>query len=147
MAETSNAKPIWMRLDGGALIPADKDAQDRISRIKRDGLVMVQVRQPRNPRQHRMAWGLARIVWENTERYASPERVMDEIKVNLGHCDSFMLKIKGVGEVEQLMPRSIAFESMDQTEFDAFFESMIDYVASEMIPGIDPIALMAELRN
>lgn len=134
-----------MKREGNSLVPADAEAADRLYRMKRDSLVMVTARQPRNPRQHRLAWALARLVWDNTEAYTSPEHVMETVKVNTGYCDTVTYRIKGVGDVQQLKPWSISFESMEQGEFDVFFDRFLSFVVTDMMPGVDLDELKAQL--
>lgn len=146
MAKSSESKkPIWMKREGNSLVPADRESMDRMDEIKRDHLVMVTVRQPRNPRQHRMAWGLVRVAHDNLDDFDSPEHLMDTIKVNIGYCDRVIYRMKDIGEVEQLMPRSMAYESMDQLEFEEFFDRMLDYICVVLMPGVDPMALRSQI--
>ena len=48
---------------------------------------------------------------------------------------------------EVRIPKSIAFHAMDQAEFEAFYERVIDVVVSEIIPGLSREDLKRELSE
>lgn len=135
-----------MKKSGDSLVPADSEAASRLHGLSRDGLVMVGVRQPRNPRQHRLIWGLARLVHENTDGFTDAAHVIEQCKIGTGYVDRIRLVIPELGEVEQIRGKSIAFESMAQDDADEFLQRMLDYIASDLMPGVDPVAMLAEAR-
>lgn len=145
MGRLRESNVIWMKKSGDKLIPADREATSRIHDMPSEKLVMVSVRQPRNPRFHRMAWGIARLVYDNSERFESAEHVMENLKVAGGLVDRWKIIIPDLGEVEQIRGRSIAFESMDQAEFSEFWEKALDFIAKELMPGVDIEAMLREL--
>ena len=118
------------------LQPADDAAVKFVGRLKLHELVAVEAKQPRNLAHHRKFWKLMEIVAHNQQHYKSAEEVCAAFKVAVGHCDFVQTKHGLVG-----IPRSISFASMDQTEFDAFYSKAVEYLTTEVIPGLNKDAL------
>ena len=74
---------------------------------------------PRNPRWHNMYWHLVGLLLDNSEGEYGPtkEAVSDFLKIAVSHV------------TDDGKPRSISFESMEQTEFEAFYSRVSDVVA------------------
>ena len=124
------------------LWPADDAAAAFMDRLKRGELVAVNVTRPRNLAHHRKFWKLMEIVAHNQGHYKSAEEVCAAFKVAVGHADFLQTKHGLVG-----IPRSINFASMDQTEFDAFYSKAVEYLTTEVIPGLNKDVLRAEVEG
>ena len=124
------------------LQPADDAATAFVGRLKRGELVAVTVTRPRNLAHHRKFWKLMEIVAHNQEHYKSAEEVCAAFKVAIGHCDFVQTKHGLIG-----IPRSISFARMNQAAFDVFYDKAIEYLTTEVVPGLDQDALRAEVEE
>lgn len=89
---------------------------------------------PRHPKHHRKFFALLTLVAENSEIYNTTEKALVAVKLVTGHFD--LMVHPETGEILQI-PKSIAYESMDQDEFDRFYSAAIDAVLQHILPLID----------
>ena len=115
------------------LEPADEEAVAALRTIKHDKVVQIEIRQPRNLQFHRKLFAMLRIVLDNQEHYQSVEELLDMCKIAIGHCHSIVSRD---GEIVKI-PQSIAFHTMDNTTFQAFYARVCGWVITEAIPGLD----------
>lgn len=121
-----------MRKHLGSLRPADHDAEEALRRMPANALVMVKVKRPRNIQHHRKLFTLLNIVVENQEHYQTTEHLLAVLKVVAGHCDTYPMADGNTAFV----PRSISFASMDQTEFEEFYDKAVKFIVTKVIPGL-----------
>ena len=138
---------VWLKKVSDQLVPTDDESRKLFGSIPENVMVLVNVRTPRNPNQHRLVWHLARLVFDNTERFDSAEHVMEQIKIGTGYSTRTLLVIPGIGEVWQVRGISIAYESMPQHEFAEWLEMALDYVAAELIPGIERSEIVNHIQE
>ena len=138
---------VWLKKVSDQLVPTDDESRKLFGSIPENVMVLVNVRTPRNPNQHRLVWHLARLVFDNTERFDSAEHVMEQIKIGTGYSTRTLLVIPGIGEVWQVRGISIAYESMPQQEFAEWLEMALDYVAAELIPGIERSEIVNHIQE
>lgn len=139
------AAKLLMIKSFGRLLPADEAAAEALNRIKMNEVVTVEVKRPRNVRMHRLYWALIGIVWDNIdhERYASPDDLHAAVKIAAG----LRTRIELPGDVVGFIPGSIAFDKMDQVEFDVFYDRVCNVVAKYFIPGLDIGQLRTEVET
>jgi len=135
-------KGLYKRTTEG-LVPADDDAMAEFAKCKLGQLVMADVKRHRYPGQHARYWVLCKLVADNSERYPTKERVSYMLKIATGHCEEIPMKDGNIA----FIPHSINFASMDQGEFEAFFERVIQLVCSQVLPGLDPGGLRNEIEE
>lgn len=127
----------------GALRPADEAGRDALAKIGNGEIVTVEVKRPRNVRFHRKYWALVNLVFENMDRYPSPDDLHAAIKIAAGLRTAIQLPDGTMGYI----PGSIAFHKMGQSEFEAFFDRVCDLVAAHFLPGVTSEALKAEVED
>lgn len=132
---------IVCRKTNGSLQPMDERGEDVLRRIADGDTVTCDVKRPRNIQHHRLFFALLQLVYDNTERFASVDELLDVVKILTGHCRTFRLR----DGAEVKIPRSIAFSRMNQDAFNAFFDRAVDAICQEIIPRIDKKALLAEV--
>lgn len=88
---------------------------------------------PRNGPHHRKFMALLQLVTENSETYDTIEKALVAVKLCTGYADPHL--DPRTGELVQT-PRSIAFESMDQDAFEAFYSAAIDGVLRFILPQL-----------
>jgi hypothetical protein len=116
-------KGLWIR-KGNTAIPADARSLDFLQ-ARKDGIAFVaDTNGARNPKQLALWWCLCKLVCE-AEDLPSTEKVSDDLKVSLGHADTYIHRDGS----EYIKPRSIAFESMSQEEFGQLFKGAIRVIA------------------
>ena len=128
---------------GGALWPTDERDQAALAKVRDGDLVSVEVKRSRNLKQLRLYWKLIDLLYDNQERYASPETLSDAFKICAGLCETFVLPS---GQVIH-RPGSISFGSMKQDEFDAFWERFIQVMCGKVLPHVDRADLEREVFN
>lgn len=67
-------------------------AQEAMSRVAVGKEVMLEWKQSRNIKAHKLWWGLCGIIHNATDRYESVERVSDMFKIATGHYDEIVAK-------------------------------------------------------
>lgn len=129
----------------GSLRPADVAGEEMLSKIAMGKFVTVEIKQPRNIKHLRLYWALVGIVWENIDgdRYPTTDDLHAAIKISAGLRTRIELPDGTVG----FIPGSIAFDKMEQVEFDQFFNKVCDLVAKYFLPGVSSEALRNEVMQ
>ena len=107
-----------------------EDGEDPITA---EGMFLVQVRYPRNPKFHRLYWAALQSVVESTGAWLTKEQLHNWVKVELGFYETAEIA-PGVVVTEWL---STNFWSMGERQFRNFFEHAM--VAISLKTGIDPL--------
>ena len=99
---------------GNTLAPIDDEGLNALQKIPQGELVTVELTRPRNP------------------RCSTRESVSDFLKIAVSHV------------TDDGKPRSISFESMEQTEFESFYSRVSDVVAGLLSTTPDTIRVEIE---
>lgn len=129
--------------DGG-LWPDDEESKAVIDAIPAGELLRAETTRPRNPRFHRLFFGLISLVFKNTTRYKSPEVLREIVTIGAGHCDISIIKVDGQVFVHHVA-RSIAWSKMEEDEFRQFWNRAVDYIIAEILPGAGRASLEHEV--
>lgn len=132
---------LYLRRTVGGLQPCDDAGIDTLRKIKVGEVVQCEITRPRNLAHHRKFWALLNVFWQATGDWSSPYGVLIELKVRLGHVQDVLLR--DTGELVKV-PKSISFASMDQGEFDVFYDRCI-FELCKMGGGIEEDALRNEV--
>ena len=116
-------KGLWRRI-GNTAIPADARSLAFLQARKEGVAFVADTNGARNPKQLSLWWCLCALVCE-AEDIPTPKQVSNDLKIALGHVDTH---VDRMGDVH-LIPKSIAFESMSQEEFDQLFKAAINVIA------------------
>lgn len=127
---------------GLALYPLDGLAQAEIEALPQCKPLNTTVTRARSVKQHRLYWAMLKIVAENTDQGLNKDDLHEWMKLRLGYSKPVLQRN---GEIVYV-PGSIAFEEMDQTEFDGFFRKAVDMITEHIIPGLGSAALAREAR-
>ena len=92
-----------------------------------DGLYECKLKKHRNIRHHRKFFAMLNFVLHNSERYASKEDILNDIKYALG-----LYRIKEIDGKEYIEFKSISFDKMDEVEFSDFYNRAIFYLSEVM---------------
>src|SRR3990167_7591673 len=124
-----------------SLRPTDEASEELLRHIGQGELVSVEIKRPRHLGWHRRYFAMLQIVFANQSYYKSLDDLLDVCKLAVGHYRTVRTK---QGDVR--IPKSISFASMDQTEFEAFYDRACDWVSQEVIPGLQRHDLDEEVR-
>lgn len=133
-------KAILVKTESGlrGSTPSDHDAwakfKRRLDRMAPGTWLRLEWAVPRHGKHHRKLFALLSMVADNSETYDTPEKALVAVKLVSGHADPVI--DPRTGEFTQV-PRSIAYESMDQDEFECFYEAAIDGVLRYILPQMD----------
>jgi hypothetical protein len=119
---------------GSALMAADEASRARISRMPIGQAVRAEVKRIRNLAHHRKFFALVEFVADRHPVYDNREKALVAVKVAAGHVD--FLPNPETGELVAV-PKSIAFDAMDQFAFDDFYERAVQGVLDHIIPQAD----------
>jgi hypothetical protein len=144
--QEDDMKAFYKRTPTG-FSPDDDAAHKYWSRFKVGDDVLLNLTRPRSLPQLRLYWSLVKIAFDNDDgrHFASTDEASNSIKLACGVSHITHVKFKGEW-YERKTPASIAFENMEQDEFNAFFEIALTYVCNELMPGLDPHTLEIEVR-
>ena len=119
------------------LVPCDTFTRQWILGAKDDGLLWVNVKRPRSPHFHRAVHMLSKWLGENVEKFSgmSPHDVLKTVQLESRlHCKAMALDVPNYGRIMHLIPESIDFETLDETEFRSLIDSLADYVRDNYCP-------------
>ena len=131
-----------------ALYAYDEAGEATLRRLAPGEIVEMDLTRPRNAKFHRLFWALMTLVWNNIENAAYPtvEDLVTEVKIITGHYTRRDMMVEGK-RYPILTPNSISFAAMDQVQFEAFFQRVCDWIATDVLPGITQEDLRQELEN
>lgn len=119
MMKSDSAPALFTRTDLG-LYPVNDTASERLRRIPVESIVAVQIRRPRSVEHLRKYWAMVDLVARAMDW--SSKVTSDVIKTLAGYA--VRVEVEGFGVVSST--ESIAIESMDQIEFEAFYNRAVD---------------------
>ncbi len=120
------------RINGvAALVPMDEDGQLILAAWPVGKRVMVDVHVPRNPGHHRLMFAIFKMLSDSGVWEGDQEAFLDWAKYATGWV---RVAITHTGE-PVTVPKSIAFESMDQTAFREFFDKLMAAISERLLGG------------
>lgn len=128
-------------------VAADTHAFRELTAKHKPGeLVFAEFTKPRNPAFHRLAHSLGALIADNIEAFTGldPHAVLKRLQIegNVG-CDEIALNFPNVGPCSYRVPRSLAYESMDESEFHRVIAAMCEYVSRKYWPGLSAAQIEA----
>ena len=130
----------------GFLAPADAEAEEVFRKWKTGASYSLTYAPARNPKFHRLVFAVAQSVVENAPevsywRGKDGYSFIKAVELTYGFTDEMM---DCNGEVH-LIPRSIAFENMDEAEFKKIFDPLITEAARVL--GVTENELLDQLGD
>jgi len=135
---------ILLRVTATGYEPAEEDGVLQHGKLSPGDMLYGKIWRSRSLPQHRLFWGLLRLVAEATE-YETPENLLLHLKIWLGKCQPVKLR-RPAGKIT-LSPDSIAFEEMPQDEFQEFFDNSVRIICETVIPGSNREELLAQAQR
>lgn len=128
-----------IKLPTGALIPADGESADALTKVKSGKILRLKGSQPRNYKFHKRFFALLQVgfdAWEPPEqeyRGLPVQKCLDRFRKDLivaaGYFDP-VVNLKGEVRAEA---RSMSFGSMDQEEFEALYSAVCDVLLQRVM--------------
>lgn len=129
---------VYLRKIPGSLIPDGERDAERLKRFKVGDVIKAEVTKPRNYANHKRLFSLLTLIAETSDVYDNVEKALVAVKIASGHVD--FLPNPETGELVAV-PRSIAYESMDEIQFSEWFESAINAVLAHICPHMNRMAI------
>lgn len=119
-------KGIFRKIDDRTIVAVDIEAMEALANVHRGENCIGDIRGARNVEQFHLFWSLVDLVAKATDtpKYG----VSDWLKEQTNLADIIFYP---TGEMK-LKPRSIAFESLPQAEFAAFFNAAVPKIAEQL---------------
>lgn len=137
---------------GQGFLPASDDAIKVRDRMQLGEVAWFKPLRVRAPKELRRYWALMTMCADNCERIEMPyggvmliqskDDVSDAVKLCTGHCTSiFDMDGKPVYQI----PKSISFENMEQSGWEAYWPKVVDVVMQRIMPGVSHESIELEL--
>lgn len=135
----STREKIMLRVERGALVPADEQSRERLNGrgLSVGDVVSAEITKPRNVRFHRLAFAIGRMCAENIEAFHGMTAYDALKKIQLDAqiaCTTQDVEMDGVGKVRIVKPESLSFASMDQIRFHEVMGQMCVHLAAVYWP-------------
>jgi len=134
---------LYVRRKGNTLVPCAQVDEEVLMSLPEGKDISASLTRPRSSKQHRLFWALLLQVCNNSDDYSKPEQLLLWIKIRLGYVEA----VRFHGDQTWWVAKSISFNSMGQDEFGKFFNDSVDLICTEVIPGMDPNALINEAEQ
>lgn len=127
----SEQPQIYVLRRGSQLVPEMQADAELIQRLSAGQRIKITVTEGRSPAKLRLYWAYLGRVVKACNCAPSPEALHDVVKLETGFTTP--VKLRGY---TVLVPRSISFSSMSESEFSEFFDTAVQFIASAY--GITP---------
>lgn len=128
--------PLFAVKRPGALVPASAIDAEVFDRIANGSEIEITVKQRRSSKRLRFYWCVLGAVVDATGRWNSKEDLSDALKMACGITE-LRHPLKGA---PYLMPDSVAFSRMSESDFSAFVDRAFAMLAERI--GCDPVGLL-----
>ena len=130
----------------GCLVPSSRTDRAilREKGLRNGDRVRLPVRKPRNERFNRLVHGLGTLVSRQVDGFAgkSAHEVIKILQADSGvMCEPVVYQIAGLGQLTRSEPRSLAFDEMDEGEFQEFWRGICDHLVRTYWPTMDEHAI------
>jgi len=122
----------------------DTDAEKLLAKIKINEVFEADVVRSRNAKLSSKYWVLVNLILPHQTRYKTREALSNAIKQQLGYCDVY--PARNANEAPVIEYHSIAFAKMNNDDFTVFYQAVIDFVITVIVPGLDEGDLRRELE-
>jgi hypothetical protein len=122
-----------LRRIGGALFGADDEAVKLVRKVPHNGTVAVRFSsRSRSAKQNAMYWRVLERVVAATGNWRTPEELHIALKIATGHVEVVKLVDGRLVKV----PKSIAFDALDQDEAQTFYDAAFRVICDEVMGGM-----------
>ena len=147
----SKRERILLRVERGALVPADAHSQQRLREkgYKVGDILAAELIKPRHPGFWRLAHRIGTLCVQNIDAFngLTAHQAIKKLQFDAGlWCDTTETEIPNLGVLTSRQPRSLSFENMEQGEFFEFVTAACQHIAETYWPNLDAeqVQAMAE---
>jgi hypothetical protein len=119
--------------EGQKLAAADPVSLEALESIKLKETVTAVIRRSRNPGHHRKLFALLSIVFPHQRQYATTQDLLNALKVATGLFDVG----KTIDGIPFMIPKSISFAAMSQTEFEQWYDRVVEIITTRIVPNVN----------
>ncbi len=119
------------KMRGGALVPADQDSEERLTKVKMGDTHSYKIKKIRCYKFHKKYFGMIKLVYENQEKYKNQNAMRYALQMQAGYFEP-ITTLKG--EVVYI-PTKIDFDSMDEVEFGELYNGVLNGILKYMMVG------------
>lgn len=122
------------------LVPLYDDSYEEKRKLKPGQAYRAKIVKARNPEFHRKYFALVNAAWgclpeKAQAKLKTPENFRKYAEVAAGHCDTFYSpRLREYVEI----PKSVAFDAMDGTEFEDLYRRVRGVIDSLLAPVLSP---------
>jgi hypothetical protein len=138
------ATEIRVRRVLNRLVPADKLSEDELMAIDGSKEFDCKIWQKRNSDHHRKYFALVNAIFPHQKGWPTTKALHDQLKMAVGF--SYEAKDMKTGEV-RTYPDSIAFDRLDQQEFEQVYERIVEVILTRVLPGVGRRDLEAQVLD
>ncbi len=139
---------LFCRVTEQGLLPLTAEEQNKLWKLMGKD-VRARICSPRNLRFHRKFFALLTIVFDNMpesiaaeKHIESVEALLELLKIDLGYFDTYEIAGRWV-----LKTRSIAFDKMDNAEFERFYDLAVTHILTSYLQGLEKSTLNEEVEE
>lgn len=97
-----------------------------------------ELHKPRHAKHHRLVMATLAFLVDNCEIFDTIDQALVAIKVGMGYCDP-IIHVDAKGRTQTAyIPRSIAFDAMDEDAFAKFHVDLVRFITKRYLPGMTP---------
>lgn len=134
---------IFMQRTLTGLKPTDRLSAEALERVPLGKDVRAEITRPRNLKYHRKFFALLKAIFPHQNIYPTMTLFRGAIEIALGFGETFKMPDGRT----MMVPHSISFASMDQTEFEALFDRAVELITTRILPGLDRDDLNREVAE
>jgi hypothetical protein len=132
---------LFLRRVMGSLRAADAASEELLAGLPEGVDLKAAITIPRKAWKHRKFFALCAVVQPHQSTYPTIDTFRKALTCALGFSDTFKLPDGRT----ILMPQSIAFDKMDDAEFDALFDRAVQFICERIIPAANSRDLEREV--
>jgi hypothetical protein len=120
------------------LVPADRQTADELARWKPGQTRSAKMNCPRNPKFNGLAHAIGGLAADNLDAFegAGAHQVLKRLQIESGAgCDEIAIMRGKRPEIVRI-PRSLAFDSMDEDEYQAVVKTVCRYLRDKYWPDV-----------
>jgi hypothetical protein len=121
--------------------PVNDIAREAMGKVKIGADVRLEIKRPRSLAWHKRYFALVNLIADNSSY--TPDDVHMLLKMRAG-CRRLIKERSGR---EIWVPDSVAFDKMDRDEWQVYWSRVVDYVSTELLPGVTAEELEREIRD
>jgi hypothetical protein len=129
--------------EGQKLAAADPISLEALETIRLKETVTATIRRSRNPGHHRKLFALLQVIFPHQSQFATTQDLLNALKVATGYFDTGIT----IDGIPFMTPKSIAFASMAQTQFEEWYDRVVEIILAKIVPNINRDELTEQVNE